>query len=51
MRNTLVIVAVVVVLILVLNACGVDGPPERPGAPAAGVSISGEAVVGVQTRL
>lgn len=51
MRNTLVIVAVVVVLILVLNACGVDGAPERPGAPAAGVSISGEAVVGVQTGL
>lgn len=33
-----------------LTACGVDGPPERPPVRN-GVTISGEAVVGVQTEL
>ena len=50
MRNTILIAVVVVVLILLLNGCGVDGAPERPG-PAAGVSVSGHAVMGVQTEL
>jgi len=32
---------------LALAACGVDGDPEPPAAP--GVSIEGEAIVGVTT--
>ncbi|MBB1490700.1 MULTISPECIES: hypothetical protein [unclassified Paracoccus (in: a-proteobacteria)] len=33
---------------LVLSGCGVDGPPEAPRAgPAPGVSISGDATMGV----
>lgn len=38
-----------------LAACGVDGAPQPPSTksptPATGVTISGEARVGVQTRL
>ena len=38
--------------IAALAACGVDGPPERPVAkPKQGVSISGDATVGVITEL
>ena len=56
MRNTILIAVVVVVLILVLNGCGVDGPPERPAAapktaPKSNISISGHATMGVITEL
>jgi hypothetical protein len=51
MRNVAVLVVVLVVVVLLLNGCGVDGAPERPGAPAAGLSLSGHAVVGVKTGL
>lgn len=33
--------------ILALSACGVDGPPERPSSTTPGVTISGEARIGV----
>lgn len=36
--------------VLALAACGVDGPPERP-SPAPGVSISGDARMGVVSGL
>lgn len=43
--------------VLMLTACGADGPPHSPAAPgktpekATGVRLSGEAVVGVITAL
>lgn len=45
-----------ILAVIAVAACGVDGPPERPApAPktpgASNVSISGHAVVGVQTEL
>ncbi|MFV0302623.1 MAG: lipoprotein [Paracoccus sp. (in: a-proteobacteria)] len=45
-----------VLLLLVAAAvagCGVDGPPERPveAKPQPGVTVSGEARMGVQTEL
>lgn len=34
--------------LLVLTACGADGPPSAPAAkPAAGITISGVAKVGI----
>lgn len=51
MRNMTIVVAVVVVLILVLTGCGVDGPPQRPVEQQMGVSVSGDARVGVSARL
>lgn len=56
MRNIVIVAALVVVLLLVLASCGVDGPPQRPAAPAAStanpnVSISGHATIGVITEL
>ena len=39
--------------LLTLTACGVDGPPVRPepGAPPPGVTVSGDARIGVVTAL
>ena len=36
-----------------LAACGVDGPPERPvdEKPQPGVTVSGEAQIGMQATL
>ena len=36
-----------------LAACGVDGPPERPvePKPQPGVTVSGEAQIGMQATL
>jgi hypothetical protein len=35
-------------LVCLLAACGADGPPETPSPrPASGVTVSGEASVGV----
>ncbi|WCR11439.1 hypothetical protein JHW45_03295 [Paracoccus stylophorae] len=43
------------IAVLTLAGCGVDGPPERPAAPAtppkSGVAISGHATMGVITEL
>lgn len=45
----------VLIAVLGLAACGVDGPPERPSAPKtapkSGVSISGYATIGTITEL
>ncbi|MBC9247847.1 argininosuccinate lyase [Paracoccus sp. 11-3] len=53
MKGVGLVVAAAVVM--VLQGCGVDGPPERPAAPAtapkSNVSISGYGVMGVQTEL
>lgn len=41
-------------LLVALSACGVDGPPQKPAAtttPPPGVSISGEARMGITGRL
>lgn len=49
MKNPATLVGTVAVILLVLNGCGVDGPPERPGAAVAqdtGVRLSGHAVIG-----
>ncbi|WBU55971.1 hypothetical protein [Paracoccus sediminicola] len=34
--------------VLLLSACGVDGPPERPEPP--GLRVSGEATLGVRVN-
>ena len=34
-----------------LCACGADGPPTRPGAAPQGVSVTGEARIGVTQTL
>lgn len=39
-----------ILTIFALAACGVDGPPERP-ASKPGVSVSGDAYIGVETTL
>lgn len=37
-----------ILAVTLLAACGADGPPERPAAtPATGISITGEASLGV----
>ncbi|MBU3028975.1 lipoprotein [Paracoccus marinaquae] len=43
----------VLIAVLGLAGCGVDGPPERPAeeAPQTGVTISGDARIGVMTEL
>lgn len=55
MRNTLIIVVVLVVLLAVLAGCGVDGAPQRPVEEPlqqkVGVSVSGDATVGVVAEL
>lgn len=38
--------ALLLAVLAMLSACGVDGPPVRPDPPP-GVSMSGEAVIGV----
>lgn len=42
MRNLLISL----VTLLALAACGADGPPERPSAPA-GITISGTVEAGI----
>lgn len=44
---------IVILSILALAACGVDGAPERPerAAPSPGLAISGTASVGVSGSL
>jgi hypothetical protein len=37
----------IIILALLLAACGADGAPERPAAKPDGVTLSGEARVGV----
>ncbi|WP_312524811.1 argininosuccinate lyase [Paracoccus sp. (in: a-proteobacteria)] len=43
------------IALLALGACGVDGPPVRPGPqqdnPPPGLSVSGEARIGVVSTL
>ncbi|SET44625.1 hypothetical protein [Paracoccus homiensis] len=56
MRNIVLIAAAIVVLIVVLTGCGVDGAPRRPAPePAAqsqgGITLSGDARIGVSTEL
>ena len=55
MRNITILVAVVVVVVLLLTGCGVDGapqrPPERPLQQQMGVSIGGDARIGVAASL
>ena len=55
MRKILTLVSIVMVPLLVLSACGVDAPPQRPGPVAPeqkpNVSVSGHATVGVITEL
>jgi len=36
---------------LTLAACGADGPPTAPEPRKAGLTLSGEATIGVQTEL
>lgn len=42
-----------ILAVLVVTACGVDGPPVAPGAatPEPGLGISGEARIGVVTSV
>lgn len=40
----------IIIIALLLGACGADGAPERPGAKPAGVTLSGEARAGVVIR-
>ena len=37
-------------LVLLLAACGIDGPPSRPApdTPPPGLSLSGDAAIGVK---
>lgn len=42
------------IAVLALAACGVDGPPVRPSPKAdqeSGITISGDAYIGVRTEL
>ena len=46
------LLAVLALMLAALAACGVDGAPTRPEPqPAPGVHVSGEAQIGVTTRL
>lgn len=45
------LLAVFALLLATLAACGVDGAPTRPEATTPGVQISGEARVGVVSKL
>lgn len=36
---------------LALAACGVDGPPVAPDSPTPGISMGGEAYIGVRGAL
>ncbi len=38
------------IALLTLTACGADAPPERP-EPETSITITGEAAVGVTTRI
>ena len=46
---------IAILAVIAVAACGVDGPPKRPGAPKtapkSNVSISGHATMGVITEL
>lgn len=37
-----------ILVMLALAACGVDGPPEAPQSPRPGITISGDASLGVR---
>ena len=39
-----------IIALLGLTACGADGPPERPTTPKPGVTVSGEAAIGVTSQ-
>lgn len=54
MRNIVLIAAAIVVPVLVLTGCGVDGAPRRPAPEPQvqkGVTISGDARIGVSAEL
>ncbi|WP_169308808.1 hypothetical protein [Paracoccus gahaiensis] len=55
MRNVTILVAVVVVVVLLLTGCGVDGAPQRPVEKPLqqqmGVTLSGDARIGVSAQL
>lgn len=41
----------ILLTVLTLAACGVDGPPQSPQSPQPGVTITGDARVGVTGTL
>lgn len=41
----------VLAFVLMLAACGADGPPSAPEQPKQGLNLSGEIKLGVQTEL
>ncbi|UFM65079.1 hypothetical protein LOS78_15560 [Paracoccus sp. MA] len=46
------LLALFALMLATLAACGVDGPPTRPGPAAeSGLQISGEAQIGVVSKL
>ncbi|MFC0199791.1 hypothetical protein [Paracoccus rhizosphaerae] len=55
MRNTLIVVVVLVIVVALLASCGVDGAPQRPVEKPlqqrVGVTVSGDATVGVVADL
>jgi predicted small lipoprotein YifL len=55
MRNTVIVVVVLVVVAAVLAGCGVDGapqrPPEKPLQQQMGVTVGGDARIGVSANL
>lgn len=55
MRNVGILAVVVVVVVLLLTGCGVDGAPQRPVEKPLqqqmGVSIGGDARIGVSAQL
>lgn len=42
--------AVLMMTLLALAACGVDGAPQRPDAPRTGLSVSGDASIGARVN-
>ncbi|MDO5647324.1 hypothetical protein [Paracoccus sp. (in: a-proteobacteria)] len=43
--------AVIALMLMGVASCGVDGPPERPVEQQFGVTIGGQARIGVAGRL
>ena len=52
MKRILIFIGLLVLakgILLLLSGCGVEAPPQPPQPPSSGVSISGDARIGVVT--